>query len=130
MKLLNTAKKITTAAAALALAAGLLAPTAAAAHAAEIDRNPGPLGRYIAPAAVERVFPAANEDGTTETVYWFLDDDGERWIICADHLAEITGGDLPEQGQRVDLVMNANGTPEDFEDDYFDGVLWCTCCDD
>lgn len=123
---MRISKKIATAAATLALAAGLLAPTAAAA----CPYTVGPLGRYIAPAAVERVFPAANEDGTTETVYWFLDDDGERWIICADHLAEITGGDLPEQGQRVDLVMNANGTPEDFEDDYFDGVLWCTCCDD
>lgn len=123
---MRISKKIATAAAALALAAGLLAPTAAAA----CPYTVGPLGRYIAPAAVERVFHAANEDGTTETVYWFLDDDGERWIICADHLAEITGGDLPEQGQRVDLVMNANGTPEDFEDDYFDGVLWCTCCDD
>lgn len=123
---MRISKKIATAAAALALAAGLLAPTASAA----CPYTVGPLGRYIAPAAVERVFLAANEDGTTETVYWFLDDDGERWIICADHLAEITGGDLPEQGQRVDLVMNANGTPEDFEDDYFDGVLWCTCCDD
>lgn len=123
---MRISKKIATAAAALALAAGMLAPTASAA----CPYTVGPLGRYIAPAAVERVFLAANEDGTTETVYWFLDDDGERWIICADHLAEITGGDLPEQGQRVDLVMNANGTPEDFEDDYFDGVLWCTCCDD
>lgn len=123
---MKLAKKITTAA---ALAAALLAGTAPKA-AAQCPYTVGPLGRYIAPAAVERVFPAANEDGTTETVYWFLDDDGERWIICADHLAEITGGDLPEQGQRVDLVMNANGTPEDFEDDYFDGVLWCTCCDD
>lgn len=74
-------KKITTAAAALVLSAAILG--APHAHAADIDRNPGPLGRYIAPAAVERIFPAANEDGTTETVYWFLDDDGERWIILS-----------------------------------------------
>ena len=45
---MRISKKIATAAAALALAAGLLAPTAAAA----CPYTVGPLGRYIAPAEV------------------------------------------------------------------------------
>ena len=49
MKLLNTAKKITTAA---ALAAALLAGTAPKA-AAQCPYTVGPLGRYIAPAIVQ-----------------------------------------------------------------------------
>ena len=48
MKLLNTAKKITTAA---ALAAALLAGTAPKA-AAQCPYTVGPLGRYIAPAII------------------------------------------------------------------------------
>ena len=57
MKLLNTAKKITTAA---ALAAALLAGTAPKA-AAQCPYTVGPLGRYIAPAIVQGM--TATDDG-------------------------------------------------------------------
>ena len=46
---MRISKKIATAAAALALAAGMLAPTASAA----CPYTVGPLGRYIAPAIVK-----------------------------------------------------------------------------
>lgn len=57
MKLLNTAKKITTAA---ALVAALLAGTAPKA-AAQCPYTVGPLGRYIAPAIVQGM--TATDDG-------------------------------------------------------------------
>lgn len=117
-------KKITTAAA-LALSAAMLAGSTPKANAANINRTPGTFGRYVASAAVERIFLS---DG--DLVYWITDDDGERWIICADALAEISQcDDMPTVGQRCTLIMDSNGTPDDFEDDYFADVLW-SCCPD
>ena len=119
-------KKIITTAAALALSAAMLAGSTPKAAAANIDRTPGAFGRYVAGATVERIFP-----GDGETIYWFSDDDGERWIICADSLAEISQrDDLPTVGQRCTLIMDSNGTPDDFEDDYFADVLWSCCLDE
>lgn len=115
-------KKITTAAA-LALSAAMLAGSTPKANATNINRTPGAFGRYVAGAAVEQIFPS---DG--DLVYWITDDGGERWIICADALAEISQrDDLPTVGQRCTLIMDSNGTPDDFEDDYFADVLW-SCC--
>ena len=117
-------KKITTAAA-LALSAAMLEGSTPKANAANINRTPGAFGRYVAGAAVEQIFPS---DGNL--VYWITDDGGERWIICADALAEISQrDDLPTVGQRCTLIMDSNGTPDDFEDDYFADVLW-SCCPD
>ena len=65
MKLLNTAKKITTAA---ALAAALLAGTAPKA-AAQCPYTVGSLGRYIAPAIVQGM--TATDDGAVEV--WCTD---------------------------------------------------------
>ena len=65
MKLLNTAKKITTAA---ALVAALLAGTAPKA-AAQCPYTVGPLGRYIAPAIVQGM--TATDDGAVEV--WCTD---------------------------------------------------------
>lgn len=116
--------KITTAAA-LALSAAMLAGSAPKTNAANINRTPGTFGRYVAGAAVERIFLS---DG--DLVYWITDDDGERWIICADALAEISQcDDMPTVGQRCTLIMDSNGTPDDFKDDYFADVLW-SCCPD
>ena len=56
---MRISKKIATAAAALALAAGLLAPTAAAA----CPYTVGPLGRYIAPAEVRGVLRLCSVPG-------------------------------------------------------------------
>ena len=72
MKLLNTAKKITTAA---ALVAAMLAGTAP--KAAACPYTVGPLGRYIAPAIVQ---------GMTAT------DDGAVEVWCTDALAVLHPG--------------------------------------
>ena len=81
MKLLNTAKKITTAA---ALAAALLAGTAPKA-AAQCPYTVGPLSRYIAPAIVQ---------GMTAT------DDGAVEVWCADLPGRRAGCDLRSSGRR------------------------------
>lgn len=74
MKLLNTAKKITTAA---ALAAALLAGIAPKA-AAQCPYTVGPLGRYIAPAIVQGM--TATDDGAVEV--WCTDAlDGDDWYL-------------------------------------------------
>ena len=91
-------KKITTAAA-LALSAAMLAGSAPKANATNINRTPGAFGRYVAGAAVEQIFPS---DG--DLVYLITDDGGERWIICADALAEISQRDVLEY--LADTVTN------------------------
>ena len=116
---MRISKKIATAAAALAIAAGLLAPTASAAHAAGIDRNPGPLGRYIAPAIVQGM--TATDDGAVEV--WCTDAlDGDDWFFVVDAETDLRIYD------RVDLVVDANGTPEDFSDDKVIDALYCHGC--
>lgn len=60
----------------------------------------------------------------TVAVYHFTDADGEMWIIDETYLAEMCEVPL-EVGQEVQLLMNANGTPNDFYDDYFQDVFIC-----
>ena len=112
MKLLNTAKKITTAA---ALVAAILAGTAPKAAAA-----PGPLGRYIAPAIVQGM--TATDDGAVEV--WCTDAlDGDDWYFLVDAETDLRIYD------RVDLVVDANGTPADFSDDKVIDALYCHDCE-
>lgn len=114
MKLLNTAKKITTAA---ALAAALLAGTAPKA-AAQCPYTVGPLGRYIAPAIVQGM--TATDDGAVEV--WCTDAlDGDDWFFLVDAETDLHIFD------RVQLVVNANGTPDDFSDDTVEDAFW-SCC--
>lgn len=115
MKLLNTAKKITTAA---ALAAALLAGTAPKA-AAQCPYTVGSLGRYIAPAIVQGM--TATDDGAVEV--WCTDAlDGDDWFFTVDAKTDLRIYD------RVDLVVDANGTPEDFSDDKVIDALYCHGC--
>lgn len=114
---MRISKKIATAAAALALAAGLLAPTAAAAHAAGIDRNPGPLGRYIAPAEVRGLYAYGDR-----VQVWCSDlKDGDDWFFLVDAETDLRIFD------RVQLVVNANGTPDDFSDDTVEDAFFGCC---
>ena len=114
MKLLNTAKKITTAA---ALVAAMLAGTAP--KAAACPYTPGPLGRYIAPAIVQGM--TATDDGAVEV--WCTDAlDGDDWYFLVDVETDLRIYD------RVDLVVDANGTPEDFSDDRVIDALYCHGC--
>ena len=115
MKLLNTAKKITTAA---ALVAAMLAGTAP--KAAACPYTVGPLGRYIAPAIVQGM--TATDDGAVEV--WCSDAlDGDDWYFLVDTETDLHIFD------RVQLVVDANGTPDNFADDKVIDALYCHDCD-
>ena len=115
MELAPGASKITTAA---ALAAALLAGTAPKA-AAQCPYTVGPLGRYIAPAIVQGM--TATDDGAVEV--WCTDAlDGDDWYFTVDAKTDLRIYD------RVDLVVDANGTPEDFSDDKVIDALYCHDC--
>lgn len=115
MKLLNTAKKITTTA---ALVAAMLAGTAP--KAAACPYTPGPLGRYIAPAIVQGM--TATDDGAVEV--WCTDAlDGDDWYFLVDAETDLRIYD------RVDLVIDANGTPDNFADDKVLDALYCHDCE-
>lgn len=115
MKLLNTAKKITTAA---ALVAAMLAGTAP--KAAACPYTVGPLGRYIAPAIVQGM--TATDDGAVEV--WCTDAlDGDDWFFTVDAETDLRIYD------RVQLVVDANGTPDNYADDRVIDALYCHDCD-
>ena len=114
MKLLNTAKKITTAA---ALVAAMLAGTAP--KAAACPYTVGPLGRYIVPAQVLGMY--ADGDGVQ---VWCTDlGDGCDWFFTVDAKTDLRIYD------RVQLVVDANGTPDNFADDKVIDALYCHDCD-
>ena len=107
-------KRILTAA---ALAAALLssAPRAAAACPYKV----GPLGRYIAPAIVQGM--TATDDGAVEV--WCSDlKDGDDWFFTVDAKTDLRIYD------RVQLVVDANGTPDNFADDRVVDALFCHDC--
>lgn len=110
---MKLAKKITTAA---ALAAALLAGTAPKA-AAQCPYTVGPLGRYIAPAEVRGLYAYGDR-----VQVWCSDlKDGDDWFFLVDAETDLRIFD------RVQLVVNANGTPGDFSDDTVEDVFW-SCC--
>lgn len=110
---MTLAKKITTAA---ALAAAMLA--GAAPKAAACPYTVGLLGRYIAPAIVQGM--TATDDGAVEV--WCTDAlDGDDWYFVVDAETDLRIFD------RVQLVVNANGTPDDFSDDTVEDAFW-SCC--
>ena len=109
-------KRILTAA---ALAAALLssAPRAAAA----CPYTVGPLGRYIAPAIVQGM-TATNKN---QIEVWCSDAlDGDDWYFLVDGETDLQIFD------RIDLVVDANGTPDDFSDDKVIDALYCHDCDE
>ncbi len=111
---MKLAKKITTAA---ALVAAMLAGTAPK-GAAQCPYTPGPLGRYIAPAIVQGM--TATDNGAVEV--WCIDAlDGDDWYFLVDAETDLHIFD------RVQLVVNANGTPDDFADDSVEDAFW-SCC--
>lgn len=114
MKLLNTAKKITTAA---ALVAAMLAGTAP--KAAACPYTVGLLGRYIAPAIVQGM--TATDDGVQ---VWCADlGDGCDWYFLVDAETDLHIFD------RVQLVVDANGTPDNYADDRVIDALYCRDCE-
>ena len=110
---MKLAKKITTAA---ALAAALLAGAAPKA-AAQCPYTVGPLGRYIAPAEVRGLYAYGDR-----VEVWCSDlKDGDDWFFLVDAETDLRIFD------RVQLVVNANGTPGDFSDDTVEDAFW-SCC--
>lgn len=111
---MKLAKKITTAA---ALVAAMLAGTAPKV-AAQCPYTPGPLGRYIAPAIVQGM--TAADGGAVEV--WCTDAlDGDDWYFLVDAETDL------RIYNRVQLVVDANGTPDDFSDDTVEDAFW-SCC--
>lgn len=109
-------KRIITAA---ALAAALLAGAPRAA--AVCPYTVGPLGRYIAPAVVQGM-TATNEN---QIEVWCSDAlDGDDWYFLVDGETDLQIFD------RIDLVVDANGTPDDFSDDKVIDALYCHDCDE
>lgn len=113
---MTLAKKITTAA---ALVAALLAGTAPKA-AAQCPYTVGPLGRYIVPAEVQGL--TATDDGAVEV--WCSDlKDGDDWYFLVDAETDLHIFD------RVQLVVEDNGTPDNFADDKVIDALYCHDCE-
>lgn len=72
----------------------------------------GPLGRYILQGTVSGVY------NQNECV-WISDQYGEDWFFY---------GFCPlQRGESATLVINSNGTPNDFSDDFIEDVLWSDC---
>ena len=114
MRKLN--KIITTA----AMVAAILAGTAPKAAATGCPYTVGPLGRYIAPAIVQGM--TATNDGNAVEV-WCTDAlDGDDWFFTVDNETEL------KIYSRVNLVIDANGTPDDFTDDRVIDALFCNDC--
>ena len=113
---MRISKKIATAA---ALVAAMLAGTAPKAAAA-CPYAPGPLGRYIAPAIVQGL--TATDDGAVEV--WCRDlKDGDDWYFLVDAETNLRIYD------RVQLVVDANGTPDNYADDRVIDALYCHDCE-
>ena len=110
---MKLAKKITTAAALVAAMLAGAAPKAAA----QCPYTVGPLGRYIVPAQVQGM--TADGDGVQ---VWCSDlGDGDDWFFTVDADTDLHIFD------RVQLVIDANGTPDDFSDDRVIDAFW-SCC--
>lgn len=77
-----------------------------------VDVIVGPLGRYILQGTVSGVY------NQSECV-WFSDQYGEDWFFY---------GFCPlQRGESATLVINSNGTSNDFSDDFIEDVLWSDC---
>lgn len=113
-------KKITTAAA-LALSAAILT----APHAAACNYRISPTGRTIRAASVWAMSRTNETDNEVEICFSDVEDGDDWFYYCAE--TDPIAHDL-HVGQRVTLVINGNGTPDDLTDDYPEDVLYCNDC--
>ena len=75
----------------------------------------GPFGYYVVDGWIE-------SDNVNCLSCWVRDSYGSLWYW---------NGFCPKQkGDHVVLIMNSNGTPNQFSDDFIDDVLWSECEDD
>lgn len=107
--------KIITAA---AMVSAILAGSTPKAAATGCPYTVGPLGRYIVPAEVCGLYA----DGDAVQVWCSDLWDGDDWYFAADAETDLRIFD------RVQLVIDANGTPDDFSDDRVIDAFW-SCCE-
>lgn len=100
-------------------------PTASAAGNSVVKPNAG--GRYILSGTVvqEPIIECEDLDGNNiQLLYCMIEDcNGEVWGYAyeMDNL-----NDVPPMYQSVILVMNCNGTDDNY-DDIIEDILWCNC---
>lgn len=73
----------------------------------------GPFGYYVLGAIAMKTYP-------DQSTVWFVDEFEDDWFF--------NGLFCPvNPGDRVTLIINSNGTPNDFSDDYIEDVLFSDC---
>ncbi len=84
-------------------------------------------GRYILSGTVEREAIVEgfdiNDNARTLHYIFITDVNGDGWCYAY----PMDEANIPSISQKVTLVMNSNGTPDDIEDDIIEDVLWCNC---
>lgn len=92
---------------------------------AATPRDVGLRGRYVLSATVaqQNILHTMNSKGIyRDVLYCFFDDEnGDTWCYayeCADETAAV-----PPMNQSVTLIMNSNGTPDNY-DDIIEDVLF------
>lgn len=72
----------------------------------------GPFGYYVLGAIAMKTYP-------DQSTVWFVDEFEDDWFF---------NGFCPvNPGDHVTLIINSNGTPNDFSDDYIEDVLFSDC---
>lgn len=102
-------------------------PTASAATASSIaGHKPGLNDRYILTGIATRYNVVTGldlNDNEITLLYCTIEDEyGETWVYSYE-----LGSEVPPANQKLTLIMNANGTPNDIDDDVIEDILWCNC---
>lgn len=99
-------------------------PTASAAGASAADHKPGLNGHYILTGIATRYNVVTGldlNDNEITLLYCTIEDEyGETWVYAYE-----LGSEVPPANQELTLIMNANGTPDDIDDDIIEDILWC-----
>lgn len=101
-------------------------PTASAATASIVDHKPGLNDRYILTGIATRYNVVTGldlNDNEITLLYCTIEDEyGETWVYAYE-----LGSEVPPANQKLTLIMNCNGTPDDNFDDIIEDILWCNC---
>ncbi len=89
-------------------------------------RKPGLNDRYILTGIAIRYNVVTGldlNDNEITMLYCTIEDEyGETWVYSYE-----LGSEVPPANQKLTLIMNANGTPNDIDDDIIEDILWCNC---
>lgn len=82
---------------------------------------PNSAGRYIANAVVYDMYPAERN----QIEVWCSDtNNGDDWVFLVDTETDLRIGD------RIDLLIDSQGTPTDYSDDVVIDCFYCHDCDE